>query len=92
MTKAELAEQMAKDAGISKAAAGKALNSFQDSVKKALKKKETVLFGCDVTQDSHTKVGVLDGRHAHNPWLQELSDPVSKLAWDNYQKNYQKYS
>ncbi len=40
MTKAELAEQMAKDAGISKAAANKALNSFQDSIKKALKKKD----------------------------------------------------
>lgn len=38
MTKAELVGQMAKDAKISKAAAGKALNSFQDSVKKALKK------------------------------------------------------
>ena len=40
MTKAELAEQMAKDAKISKAAANKALNSFQDSIKKALKKKD----------------------------------------------------
>ena len=40
MTKAELVEKMAKDAGISKAAAGKALNSFADSVKKALKKKD----------------------------------------------------
>ena len=40
MTKAELIEQMAKDAKISKAAANKALNSFADSVKKALKKKD----------------------------------------------------
>ena len=40
MTKAELVEKMAKDAGISKAAANKALNSFVDSVKKALKKKD----------------------------------------------------
>jgi DNA-binding protein HU-beta len=40
MTKAELVEQMAKDAGIPKAAANKALNSFADSVKKALKKKD----------------------------------------------------
>jgi len=39
MTKAELVEKMAKDAKISKAAANKALNSFADSVKKALKKK-----------------------------------------------------
>jgi len=40
MTKAEIVEKMANDAGISKAAAGAALNSFVDSVTKALKKKE----------------------------------------------------
>ena len=40
MTKAELIEQMAKDAGISKVAASKALDSFIDGVKKALKKKD----------------------------------------------------
>ncbi len=40
MTKAELVDNMAKDAGISKAAAGTALNSFVDSVTKALKKKD----------------------------------------------------
>ena len=38
MTKAELMEQMAKDANISKAAAGKALNSFISNVTKTLKK------------------------------------------------------
>jgi DNA-binding protein HU-beta len=40
MTKAELVEQMAKDAGISKAAANKALSSFVDAIKKTLKKKD----------------------------------------------------
>ena len=40
MTKAELVEKMAKDAGISKAAANTALNSFVGCVKKALKKKD----------------------------------------------------
>ncbi len=40
MTKAELVEKMAKDAEISKAAAGKALSSFVDSTTKALKKKD----------------------------------------------------
>ena len=39
MTKAELIEQMAKDAGISKAAAGAALASFMASTTKALKKR-----------------------------------------------------
>ncbi|CAB5085668.1 DNA-binding protein HBsu [Olavius algarvensis associated proteobacterium Delta 3] len=39
MTKAELIEMMAKDAGISKAAAAAALTSFTDGVTKSLKKK-----------------------------------------------------
>jgi DNA-binding protein HU-beta len=39
MTKAELVEKMAKDAGITKAAAGAALASFMDGVTKALKKR-----------------------------------------------------
>jgi len=38
MTKAELIEKMAKDANISKAAAGEALNSMVDSVVKSVKK------------------------------------------------------
>jgi len=29
-------------------------------------------------------VGLLDGRGAHNPWLQELPDPVTKTVWDNH--------
>ena len=39
MTKAELIEQMAKDAGISKTAAAAALASFMTGVTKALKKR-----------------------------------------------------
>ena len=40
MTKAELVEAMANDAGISKVAAGAALDSFMANVTKALKKKD----------------------------------------------------
>jgi MoCo/4Fe-4S cofactor protein with predicted Tat translocation signal len=32
----------------------------------------------------HANLGMLDGRHAYNPWLQELPDPITKIAWDNY--------
>ena len=32
----------------------------------------------------YSKVGLTDCRHAHNPWLQELPDPVTKVTWDNY--------
>jgi len=40
MTKVELIEKMATDAGISKTAAGNALQSFMEGVTKALKKKD----------------------------------------------------
>jgi Fe-S-cluster-containing dehydrogenase component/anaerobic selenocysteine-containing dehydrogenase len=32
----------------------------------------------------YQKTGLRDGRHAHNAWLQELPDPVTKVTWDNY--------
>ncbi len=32
----------------------------------------------------YPKVGMLDGSHAHNAWLQELPDPITKVSWDNY--------
>jgi molybdopterin-containing oxidoreductase family iron-sulfur binding subunit len=32
----------------------------------------------------YPKIGMLDGRHAYNPWLQELPDPITKVTWDNY--------
>ena len=32
----------------------------------------------------YSKVGMPDSKHAHNPWLQELPDPITKVVWDNY--------
>ncbi len=64
MTKAELIEQMAADAEISKVAAGKALDSFMAGVTKALKQKEgkLTLVGFGTFQKSHRKA-----RKGRNP-------------------------
>jgi MoCo/4Fe-4S cofactor protein with predicted Tat translocation signal len=32
----------------------------------------------------YTKVGIGCGAMANNPWLQEMSDPITKTTWDNY--------
>jgi molybdopterin-containing oxidoreductase family iron-sulfur binding subunit len=30
----------------------------------------------------YPKISIQDGRHAVNPWLQELPDPINKISWD----------
>ena len=64
MTKVELVEKMATDAGITKAAAGTALASFIDGVTKALKKKDgkLTLVGFGTFSKSHRKA-----RKGRNP-------------------------
>lgn len=32
----------------------------------------------------HETTALGDGRHANNPWLQELPDPITKVCWDNF--------
>ncbi len=64
MTKAEIVEKMAKDAGITKAAAAAALESFITSVTKALKKKDgkVTLVGFGTFQKTRRKA-----RKGRNP-------------------------
>ena len=31
----------------------------------------------------HRDASVDDGRYTNNGWLQELTDPITKLVWDN---------
>ena len=64
MTKADLVEQMAKDAKITKVAAAAALNSFVASVTKALKKKDgkVTLVGFGTFQKARRKA-----RKGRNP-------------------------
>ena len=32
----------------------------------------------------YTNTAMGDGQQANNPWLQELPDPITRAAWDNY--------
>ncbi|MBZ5858978.1 TAT-variant-translocated molybdopterin oxidoreductase [Flavihumibacter profundi] len=32
----------------------------------------------------YQKASIADGRHANNPWLQEMPDPITRATWDNY--------
>ena len=69
MTKAELIEKMAKEADISKVAAGKTLDSFVDGVTKTLKKKDgkVTLVGFGTFQKSRRKA-----RKGRNPQTGEM--------------------
>jgi molybdopterin-containing oxidoreductase family iron-sulfur binding subunit len=40
----------------------------------------------------YEKVGIGTGKHANNPWLQEMPDPISKAVWDNYLALSPKYA
>lgn len=64
MTKAELIEKMADDAGITKVAAAAALDSFIDGVTSALKKKDgkVTLVGFGTFEKIHRKA-----RNGRNP-------------------------
>jgi DNA-binding protein HU-beta len=64
MTKAELIEQMAADANVTKVAAGAVLDSFMDNVTKALKKKDgkVTLVGFGTFQKARQKA-----RKGRNP-------------------------
>ncbi|GMT48723.1 MAG: Fe-S-cluster-containing hydrogenase [bacterium] len=33
---------------------------------------------------TYQNVGMRDGKHANNPWLQELPDPIARTTWDKF--------
>ena len=74
MTKAEIVEKAAKDAGITKVAANEVLESFMDSVAKALKKKngKVTLVGFGTFEKARRKA-----RKGRNP---QTGEPIKIKA------------
>lgn len=52
------------------------------AAREALQTKPAAVSGYSVVLYATT--GMLDGREAYNPWLQEMPDPITKGTWDNY--------
>lgn len=55
----------------------------------ALKIRDTVIPAIESTAEEielhlYQSVAIATGRHANNPWLQEMPDPVTKAVWENY--------
>jgi MoCo/4Fe-4S cofactor protein with predicted Tat translocation signal len=69
-----------------KAAGTYSFNYTLDSVtQKILDHSKVLAAGLNGVEFSlYQTVAMRDGKRANNPWLQELPDPVSKVAWDNY--------
>jgi len=74
MTKADLVDKAAQDAGIAKVAAAAALNSFMDSISKTLKKKDgkVTLVGFGTFSKAHRKA-----RKGRNP---QTGEPIKIKA------------
>lgn len=53
---------------------------FKQTVLKAGKRKTNKTFEIVL----YKSIAMGNGRHANNPWLQELPDAISKVTWDNY--------
>jgi len=56
--------------------------NIQDSIYTIARQKKSP-FG-DIEIQLTESIAIGNGKHANNPWLQELPNPISKVCWDNY--------
>jgi molybdopterin-containing oxidoreductase family iron-sulfur binding subunit len=68
-------ERLALDVDRWRTAASEIARGSRDAANRAATEHELHLY---------ETVALGDGRHANNPWLQELPDPVSKITWGNF--------
>ncbi len=59
-------------------------SAFNPAPAQAALHRVTKTAAAGLTLVAYPKIALLDGRHAYNPWLQELPDPITKATWDNY--------
>ena len=60
------------------------LNSIdiQEAIYSIANEEKTIIGDIEVQLCENLAIG--NGKHANNPWLQEMPDPISKVCWDNY--------
>jgi len=57
-------------------------NNFKNAVAKVVKSNKQIADSFELYFSESVALG--NGKHANNPWLQELPDPITKVCWDNY--------
>lgn len=67
-----------EEASASSYSFNKDLNTVAETIVNASKN------GSKTELSIYEPVALRDGKHANNPWLQELPDPVAKVTWDNF--------
>lgn len=76
----EFWDQSLHDGKVTLPPRGVTVGEFQSSSVKLVSPSEKA----DWCLELFPRIGQPESRHAHNPWLQELPDPITKTTWDNY--------
>jgi MoCo/4Fe-4S cofactor protein with predicted Tat translocation signal len=61
-----------------------AVKFSEATVKDAIDKIQPLPAKGPVELSFYTSVAIGTGKHANNPWLMELPDPIAKISWENF--------
>ncbi|MEO1011398.1 MAG: TAT-variant-translocated molybdopterin oxidoreductase [Bacteroidota bacterium] len=79
-----MVEQTDKEISVAMGGEDTAPGTSPVSITTAVKNLVNATSGGNMELTLYSKVGMGDGRHASNPWLQEFPDPITRVSWDNY--------
>ncbi len=68
--------------GVFEAVQESKLNYSSDGTAQAASRIKPAIAGIELV--IYESIALGNGKHANNPWLQELPDPVAKISWDNF--------